>query len=393
MRIQRGTAAAVTVLLLLAAGCNRAADGTPDRGPGPGSAWRVRPHAFPAAFEWQSGPRILLTEPNGGCYLALGEDSDGHGMRSGYWRASGDCTRPTRVGPSARPLADGLPSQDTNSITDAVRLPDGDALLIARHTFHNDAYAYETEIRRGNPTDGWHTVAQFQTDSPRESHIGPRALVAVDGRFVAIGQKESAAMVWISTDGIRWREVAVPDVTASFAAIASGPDGRLVILGTAGAGAASSWVSTDQGASWRAYPIAERGTARLSTLVHAGSRFVALGTDDRGDLRGPAAMYTSPDGVTWTRDTSAAQAGVHAIVKALALPDGSLLAPADAGATNGAAKGGDNECAKVWRYHDGRWDAEDVGCYGIPDALAVLPDGRIAAAHWTTLYLHPPFGR
>src|SRR5215471_14078728 len=90
MRIPRGTAAAVLLLFTLTA-CNQQANAQ-------SNAWQVIPHAFAATDEWRSGPKILLPD-QGGCFLALGGASDGYGLRTGYWQATGDCTHPHQVGP------------------------------------------------------------------------------------------------------------------------------------------------------------------------------------------------------------------------------------------------------------------------------------------------------
>jgi hypothetical protein len=369
--------------------CNRAADARPGQVPDEGGAWQVRPHAFPASDEWRSGPTILLPDP-AGCFIALGAANDGYGLRTGYWQATGDCTQPRQAGPSRRPLTDGLPSPDEGTIPAAVRLPDGQVLLASRHTFHGDAYAYDTALLRGNATDGFQEVARFETATPRESHIGPHGLAVASGRVVAIGQKDGVATVWTAgLDAKHWSESPVPlAADASFSGVAAGPDGNVVIFGSRAPGVMYTWVSKDAGRSWRAWPMfpSEPGRSyHLYHLVATGSEYVALGSDT-GDIHSPAVVLTSPDGIAWTPDDRPKAAGMKHVSAATALPDGSLLVTAYAGTAH--AKTLDDECAMAWRYAAGRWSVgENLGCHGAPDAVVAMRDGRIAAAHGTSLFV------
>lgn len=53
---------------------------------------------------------------------------------------------------------------------------------------------------------------------------------------------------------------------------------------------------------------------------------------------------------------------------------------------------GDEACAAAWhRDGDGTWSSEKLGCHGVPEAMTVLVDGRIAAAFWSTLWLRQPY--
>jgi hypothetical protein len=399
--MRRGAAASVTVLLLLlATGCNRAADARPGNVPSGASTWQIMPRAFPARFDWQSGPRVLLADPAGGCFLGYGAESDGYGLRPGYWRADGDCTRPQgRPAPSGPP-PDGPAGEDRYVILGAVPVSGGDSVLIARNTYHNDAYGFDTDVLRGNWRQGWQPIAQFGTDGSRESHHGPHLIAAWRDRLVAAGQEESAAAVWTSADGgVTWQQVTLPaagpGTQARFQAMVTGPDGRLVLLGLradhdSGVGDAPpafSWVSTDGGTTWRVYPLSEPGVASLSQLVSTGTGFVALG-NGQDDARQPTVGYTSPDGVVWTRDDRAGRSGMRGLVAAVGLPDDTLLAMTGTGVNHdGKQAGNDTECARAWRYAAGKWTVEDLGCAGTPNALVALPDGRIAAARGTTLYL------
>jgi hypothetical protein len=120
--------------------------------------------------------------------------------------------------------------------------------------------------------------------------------------------------------------------------------------------------------------------------VHDGERFVALGGAN-GDVRGPALVLTSTDGRTWRQDDAGAD--TRMITAATVLPGGDLLAVSSTGEERESDEsGGTRECASAWlATRDGRWTSEDLGCHGVPTSLAVLADGRVAAVHWTTLFL------
>lgn len=84
---------------------------------------------------------------------------------------------------------------------------------------------------RGDPVNGWQRVAEFRTSSPRSSHIGPAALVAAGGRYLAVGQRERAAVAWTSPDGTDWAEIALPagdgTTATTVTSVAADPEGRL----------------------------------------------------------------------------------------------------------------------------------------------------------------------
>ncbi|GAA1862408.1 exo-alpha-sialidase [Asanoa iriomotensis] len=203
-------------------------------------------------------------------------------------------------------------------------------------------------------------------------------------------------MAWWSTDGDTWRPVTLPAPagtrSTTVTAVAGAPDGRLVAVGTTARAdehyVVAAWESSDGGRSWRHRAIPDLGgQPQLWALVHDGHRFVALGGAD-GDVRGAALVLTSTDGRSWQRDDTAAEADARMIRTAVALPNGDLLAVTSTGEeARSDESGGTRECASAWRSSQQTWTREDLGCHGVPTSLTVLADGRIAAVHWTTLFL------
>jgi CSLREA domain-containing protein len=111
------------------------------------------------------------------------------------------------------------------------------------------------------------------------------------GVIVAVGIAADANGTFLSsTDGMTWTARAAnepgPGVARSF--------GRAVTYGTAGFIAATSrgtvYASTDGTTNWQSRTLATSRT--LSSVAHNGSTFCAVGVN--------GAIYSSPDGATWT---------------------------------------------------------------------------------------------
>jgi hypothetical protein len=87
------------------------------------------PGAFRATLDWQSGPRVLLADPAGGCFLGFGADNNGYGLGPGYWQADGDCTRtqsrPAPIGARTGFVALGNGQDDARQPTVGYTSPDG----------------------------------------------------------------------------------------------------------------------------------------------------------------------------------------------------------------------------------------------------------------------------
>ena len=387
---------AISVVLVTtgAAWLIRRAEGGSLAGGGPSGPWRAYPEAFVARGGYLSGPRVLVADPHG-CFAGFGQDQGALGIGPAYWVAAGDCTHPTNVTRTRPPIGDALPTDDRTSVTAAIPAHGGGFLAVIQHRYFGDAYAYDSVILRGTPTGGWRTVAEFSTDTPRSSHIGPNGLVAVERGYVAVGNREQQPVAWISRDGSSWSEVALPLPSGSREAyvgsIVAGPDGRLVAVGrhafrgeTAGSAA---WLSTDDGATWRLAEMPSvTGSPRLHSVVRTGRRYLALGAVD-GNLGSPALVLASADGSRWEVDHAAARAGVPYLGTAVATPDGIVYAVSAMGR---GSDGPDRLCATAWRLAAGAWTAEPMGCHGLPTSMVALAGGRIAAVYSHTLYLRSP---
>jgi hypothetical protein len=345
--------------------------------------WQVVPHAFDVYDGWMSGPRLVLPAGNG-CFLGFGQDSTGYGLTPAYWQATGDCTSAVNISPTRRPPVDGLPSKDRAGVIAGVPAHDGGYLVLSRHTFYGDAFAYETSVLAGDAQRGFTQVAQFATNTPKASHVGPDAIVSVAGGYAAIGRRDNATVAWTSADGRTWQSVDVAAQNTSPLALTAGPDGRLVAVGIAGL-AAVGWTSTDQGATWTAAQLPDLGgRPQLGSVFYTGQQYVALGGVTVGSV-GHGVMLTSPDGLQWSQATVDADMGI--IQKGVATPGGSIVAVTAAAA---AAPRPDEQCALAWGFDGTAWTSVQLGCAGVPETLTVLADGRIAGAHWETLFLRQP---
>ena len=141
--------------------------------------------------------------------------------------------------------------------------------------------------------------------------------VAAHGRgWIAVGYDttggDADAALWTSSDGLIWnrnaRDEAVfgGDGEQTMGDVAVGT-GRVVVVGTDTSGGdsdAAVWTSSD-GVSWTRIPHDEAtlggdGEQAMLAVVVGGPGFVTVGSDASGG-DGDIAVWTSPDGVTWTR--------------------------------------------------------------------------------------------
>ena len=137
--------------------------------------------------------------------------------------------------------------------------------------------------------------------------VGGPGLVAV-GSVEVRGERDAA--VWTSVDGLVWSRVphdeAVfggPDSQTMFEVVAGGPG--LVAVGQDGTMddyAGAVWTSLD-GLTWSRVPrnaTAFGSGSSMSSVVVWGEGLVAVGTDRPADGHA-AAVWTSPDGLVWSR--------------------------------------------------------------------------------------------
>ena len=135
---------------------------------------------------------------------------------------------------------------------------------------------------------------------------GGPGLVAVGYEADSPGMEANAA-VWTSVDGLNWRRVprdeAVfggPDNQGMENVTAGGP-GLVAVGEDESDRGAAVWTSTD-GVAWTQVPYDEAvfGSSRMESVAAAGPGLVAVGSDSSGgDPDG--AVWTSADGLSWIR--------------------------------------------------------------------------------------------
>jgi hypothetical protein len=184
--------------------------------------------------------------------------------------------------------------------------------------------------------------------------------------FVAVGiddaQTDATGAVWTSTDGTDWTRVPDPDgvfggesrqVMTSVAAAGPG----LVAAGFEGAPGqevAVIWTSVD-GLEWSKVPADEaifggEGLQAISSVTAGGPGVVAVGLDESAGDQGAAAVWTSVDGLSWTRvpndEASLGGRGEQSMSSVTAGGPGLVAVGADRGAGTGDA-------SAVWTSVDG----------------------------------------
>ena len=211
----------------------------------------------------------------------------------------------------------------------------------------------------GLNAEGWQTMNAATTGGP--------GLIAVGTS--APGLHKDDAAVWTSTDGLRW--TLVPDDSGDFSGagdhhmagvVAGGPG--LVAVGAVGSvdtGVAAVWTSQD-GLVWTRVAHSDEvfggdGWQFMASVTVSDWGLVAVGGDSSGgDL--DAAVWTSPDGLVWSRvvDTDGMLASSGDQVMAGVTVGGPGLVAV------GRDKPGSNFDGAVWLSPDGAsWTRIDTG--------------------------------
>jgi hypothetical protein len=140
--------------------------------------------------------------------------------------------------------------------------------------------------------------------------------VTAGGRgLVAVGEEESGggwvyAAVWTSVDGITWSRVPHSDAAfgesgvQSMSAVAAGPSGLVAVGADSSKGAAAVWTSPD-GITWSRVShdkavLGGLGSQSMNSVTLGGPGLVAVGSTWMGGVP-DAVVWTSPDGTTWSR--------------------------------------------------------------------------------------------
>ena len=165
-------------------------------------------------------------------------------------------------------------------------------------------------------TTGWVQVPRSADLSRSDGSQEMNSVVRWDGGFVAVGgdggEVGRDAAVWVSADGLMWSRVVDPDGLnadgwQTMNAVTTGGPG-LVAVGTSAPGLhkddAAVWTSTD-GLRWARAPddsgdLSGAGDHLMADVVAGGPGLVAVGSVGSVDT-GVAAVWTSRDGLAWTR--------------------------------------------------------------------------------------------
>ena len=163
---------------------------------------------------------------------------------------------------------------------------------------------------------------QRAADAPgfADARVAGLSVTAAGGRLVAVGAAGDAktttgAAAWTSDDGRTWQRVADgPKLAAGVMnAVAAGPSG-LVAAGSDGDSVlAMAWTSAD-GRTWTPVPkttsLDNFGLKiEMRDVTYASDRYVAVGHLLFGQQFSTAVIWTSPDGITWTRANEPASFG------------------------------------------------------------------------------------
>ncbi len=140
-------------------------------------------------------------------------------------------------------------------------------------------------------------------------------IVAADPGLVAVGSAfdiaGSNATIWTSPDGTNWTRQLIPktdpaEVHATMNAVIVGGPGLIAVgfISTGGDEDAAVWTSPD-GVTWTRVPHDEAvfggpDGQTMEAVTVGGPGLVAVGQDYNGDGVG-AAVWTSPDGLAWTK--------------------------------------------------------------------------------------------
>ena len=222
------------------------------------------------------------------------------------------------------------------------------------------------------PVITWQLVSDEALDPPGSVLISD--VVAAGPGLIAVGdiwldeEEMSIGAIWYSTDGHTWARVPHDDQMFNDAAvlgIAEGGPGLVAVGSTFNPEypdediAAAVWTSAD-GMSWSRVPHQEEvfggpGIQDMKDVVAGGPGLVAIGWDNPLDgWNSSAAVWTSPDGLTWQRvpHVESVFGGARMQVMSSIANDGTLLvATGHDGLWSGS--GGNDQPAAVWTSPDG----------------------------------------
>ncbi len=168
----------------------------------------------------------------------------------------------------------------------------------------------------------WSRVADADTLFGGSGHQSMSGVVGGPDRFVAVGQDNGAPAVWTSPDGTEWERV--PDAAGVFDSLGvgyltsitmGGPGYVAVGQGWADGPVPAVWTSPD-GIIWARVPHDQAafgglGVPGINALTSGPAGMVAAGFDSYTDGVGDVALWSSPDGLEWSRIDTTGLARPH----------------------------------------------------------------------------------
>lgn len=213
------------------------------------------------------------------------------------------------------------------------------------------------------------------------------------GVYLAVGQQildaheagadEADAAVWQSTDGREWAAVGsatiegVPGFQSMYGLI--DVDGGLVAVGVddrGGSSDAAVWRSEDS-REWirenREELSGVEGRQAMLDVIRVGDGYLAVGVDDSVDGTGDAAVWTSVDGISWSRVAEESLAGAPGRQEMFAVVvegDRLLAAGSSVDAESGVSD------AAIWESNDGGASWERIEAPGLAgsDGTQIMQD-------------------
>jgi hypothetical protein len=128
-------------------------------------------------------------------------------------------------------------------------------------------------------------------------------VAAGPGEYVAFDRSKPGADLWVSVGGTDWTLTPLDETVFtrddSVSAVVYGDNGYVAV--GEDLVAAAVWTSPD-GATWNRVPFdGEVFRGSIHDVAYGDAGYVAVGAANNGDLWAEAVVWTSPDGLTWNR--------------------------------------------------------------------------------------------
>ena len=293
------------------------------------------------------------------------------------------------------------------------RFPTGDSLfsspaVVASAVFIGNSggtlYAIEEEAEAAGPRADQHPHLEWSRLPHTEALSDPGWMYSVTAGgpgLVAVGREQVAddryvGAVWVSSDGMAWSRLPHNEAVFGNASLNSvtsvGPN--LVVAGLAWTGdkwGAMVWTSSD-GVTWSRRPPDQAvfENASVLSITAGGPGLVAVGSaPGPGDPEAVPVVWTSPDGVTWSRLPHDKSALGNATMASVTAGGPGLVAVGSELLTPGSSDMASKWRAVVWTSPDGAtWSRlphdEEVFGGAVMRSVTAGGPGLVAMGnHWT----------